>query len=305
MNENIEQLGKGALPDPVDERDFIAETQFGAAPIDWSKEFRLPEPKDRNQKNSDACGSYSGSYLHWQLKPKEFSTRDLFVRVALDYGSYLRDNVKEIVERGQADIKEVPDPANPTPQNMRDASGTKQQFRDDDKEANYFVVKQNSIDGVAQAVRDYKGAIFGVYGTNAGWKDKTNPTPPSSHSVAGIWSHAIYAFGYHMHSGQKCIIAKSSWCSGSHHEHHIKENYFNKGMTFNAWCVIPKEEQFMTNSKLVKFNGEYGFYDPATSEDGLITMMRIRGIKPPLKEDGKLDWGAVDNLLGGAVIDIK
>lgn len=302
---DIENLGKGALPDPLDERDYIAETQFGAAPVDWSKEFRLKEPKDSNQGSSDSCVAFSTSYLHEQLKGKQFSRRDLFTRIALDYGAYLRDGVKAIVDAGQADNREVKDPANPTPQNMRDTTGINPSLRADDVEANYFVVKQNTIDGVAQAVRDYSGAIFGVFGTNAGWKDKTNPAPPVSQSDAGIWSHALYAMGYHMHSGQKCIIAKSSWCSGSHREHHIKENYFIKGMTFNAWCVIPKEEQFMTNAILVKRNGEYGFYDPATSEDGLITMMRIRGIKPPLKEDGKLDWAAVDNLLGGAVSDVK
>ena len=301
----IDNLGKGAIPDQKDERDYIAETQFGAAPIDWSKPFTLPEPKDSNQHFADDCVAESSSYLHEQLKGKIFSRRDLFCRIFLDYGAQLRDGVKQITEVGQADKKEVPDPAIPTPQNMRDSTGTKQEYRDDDKEANYFVVKQNSIDGVAQAVRDYQGAIFGVYGTNKGWADKDHPTPPNSLSDSGLWSHAIYAYGYHLDGGQKCIIAKSSWCSGTHKRHHIKENYFIKGMTFNAWCVIPKEEQFMTNSILVKRGTEYGFYDPATSADGLITMMRIRGIKPPLKEDGQLDWASVDNLLGGAVVDIK
>lgn len=55
----------------------------------------------------------------------------------------------------------------------------------------------------------------------------------------------------------------------------------------------------MTNSLIVKNGSEYGIYDPATSEDGLVTLMRNRGMTVPLKVDGSLDWDKVkvDKLL--------
>ena len=64
-----------------------------------------------------------------------------------------------------------------------------------------------------------------------------------------VWGHALYAFGYHQHGNQKCIIAKSSWKEVN--EHHIRENYFLTGNTFNAWTLIPKGKTM----KLVKDKG--------------------------------------------------
>jgi hypothetical protein len=46
----------------------------------------------------------------------------------------------------------------------------------------------------------------------------------------------------------------------------------------------------MTNSLIVKNGTEWGIFDPATSPDGLITLMRNRGIPVPLKPDGTLDF---------------
>jgi hypothetical protein len=103
-----------------------------------------------------------------------------------------------------------------------------------------------------------------------------------------FWGHALYAKGYHLHNGVKCVIAKSSWCKNGITEHHIKQDYFVSRNTFNPWTLIPKENT-MTNSIIVKKGGEYGIFDPATSPDGMITLMRNRGMQPPLKEDGTLD----------------
>ncbi len=241
----IKQLPKGALKDKPDERDF-AVSFAGSVNIDWSKEFRLPDVGDADQGASDSCVAQAWSYYHRQLKGKDYSRRDLFCRIAQSYGAYIRDGGLEIVGRGQATRDEVSDPNWQTEQNMRSADGTKQEYRDDDKEVNSFVLPQQDINGVAWGIQNYKGVVFGVQGDNYGWRDLLNPEPPS-YGVA-VWGHALYAMGFHMHGNQKCIIAKSSWCN-SVKEHHIKENYFITGNTFSAWTLIPKEELVM---KLVK-----------------------------------------------------
>jgi hypothetical protein len=46
---DIKDFGKGALPDTKDERDY--EAPMGAVSVDWTKEFRLPEPPAFDQKN--------------------------------------------------------------------------------------------------------------------------------------------------------------------------------------------------------------------------------------------------------------
>lgn len=238
----------GALPDPIDIRDY--EAPLGAVSVDFSQEFRLPEPPSFNQRSSDCCVACAWSYFMWQIFGKVYSKRDLFCRIALDYGAYIRDGGLQLVNPGQADNKEVPDPSSPTMANMRSTAGTKPEYRVDGKVFNSFTLPQQDMDGIAWAIKEYKGVVMGVYGSNAGWQDKENPTPPTDYETK--WGHALYLFGYHMHDGHKCIIAKSSWSGSS--VHHLSSTYFYTGNTFSAWTLIPKKINQDT-MKLIKENG--------------------------------------------------
>lgn len=119
---------------------------------------------------------------------------------------------------------------------MRDRTGCTVEKSASDQELNSFVLPENSIDALAWSVYTYKGAVFGCVTTSQGWDNLLEPRPPRKGESQG--GHAIYAMGYHMHNGQKCIIAKSSYNEVS--EHHIKEDYFSSGYTFNGWTLIPK-----------------------------------------------------------------
>jgi hypothetical protein len=278
---DIELLPKGALPDTPDSRDF--EAPLGAVQVDWTQEFRLPEPPDEDQDSSDCCVAEAWSYYHWQLKGKKFSRRDLFCRIALPYGAYIRDGGLAIVKEGQATREEVKDPEPQTPANMRDSRGTKPEFRTDDKMINSFVLPQQDINGVAWGIKEYKGVVFGVNGNNDGWKDMKYPKPP----VAGepIWGHALYAMGYHTCiDGQKCIIAKSSWCK-TVKEHHIRENYFFTGNTFNAWTLIPKETLPVNQTKVVlssKDNNTVWLCTPVSKMEVLQDRASVEGFVIPV-----------------------
>lgn len=243
---NINDLGKGAVKDLPDSRDYQA--PMGAVNVDWSKEFRLPEPPQSDQANADCCVGEAWSYYHWQLTGKLFSVKSIFAYIALDYGAYIRDGGLRIVNFGQETSEETPDPNPKTARNMRDKSGLNPSDALDDKAVNCLVLPQQDINGVAWGIKNYKGAVFGLNGSNEGWRDLKNPEPPSYGT--SVWGHALYAMGYHMHGNQKCIIAKSSWKEVR--EHHIRENYFITGNTFNAWTLIPKESKTM---KLVKDKG--------------------------------------------------
>lgn len=256
MPNEIEIKNPGLVKQPEDPRDYnFAFISAGAAPINWDIEYRLPEPPNKNQGVSDACVSYASSYFHWQFKRKDYSRRDLFSRIALNYGAYLRDGVKQICTTGQQTQDECADPAMPNTSNMRIKSSIPDAGLDD-LEAGFFL-GGDSIEQIAQAVRDFYGAVFGVYGDSAGWKDQTNPKPPVVHG--GEWAHALYAMGYHRHSdGQRCIIAKSSYCNAFHHEHHIRENYFNTANVFNNWILVPKENLPMIRRFKVDDHGKLG-----------------------------------------------
>lgn len=248
-----EKLGKGALPDLEDKRDFsFAFVAAGSAPVDWNKEYRVDNPPNENQGSSDACVAYASSYFNWQFRRKNFSRRDLFSRIALTWGAYLRDGVKTICEIGQQTRDECPDPTKPTMSNMRVKSDKPDSFGADDKGKQYFRIHHTpSIDQLAQAVRDWKGAVFGIY--TEGWTDKNYPKP----APINDGGHALYAMGYHTHSdGKKCIIAKSSWCTSSHHEHHINEDHFLASKVFDGWVLVPNNP--MRKRYLVNKEGKMG-----------------------------------------------
>lgn len=243
MDIDISQLGMGALPDPEDKRDLVAKmaSQLGAIEVNWDVPFILEMPPHVNQGSADCCVACAWSYYHWQLTKKRFSVRDLFCRIFLDYGAYIRDGGLELVNRGHAELSEVKDPSPMTASNMRSSSGTKDEFRIDGKVYKAFTLQQQDMNGYAWAIENYGGVVFGVYGSNPGWKDKENPRPPVQGET--IWGHALYGLGHHMHNGVRCIMAMPSWIVGGTKLHHIKQDYFySMTGTFSAWVMIPKDQ---------------------------------------------------------------
>lgn len=242
----IADLPKGAEKQPEDPRDLNAAFVMGAPVVDWSNYHHLPDPGNEDQGSSLSCVSQSFSYYHRQIHGLDWSRRDLYSRIFLPQGgAFLRSGASELTSRGQATRQSVPDPNPETELSMRDSTGATADLERIGQEANYFSIDGKNIDAVAAAVLNYKGCVFGLYGTNAGWADLANPRPPRDGDPGTIWGHALYCVGFHMHNGQKCIIAKSSWCNTGVLEHHIKEDYFQTGNTFDAWTLIPKELQPM------------------------------------------------------------
>lgn len=247
----IENLPKGCIPDPVDERDYKAEPIMGAVHIDFSQEFRLPNPGDEDQGSSLSCVAQAWSYYHNQIHAGNWSRRNLYSRIFLpEGGANIRQGGLKLVNEGQEMRDKVPDPVPQTEAAMRDASLNSLSEEAAGKELSSFILPQQDINGVAWGIKNYKGVVFGVTGSNQAWQDMENPRPPQNGEE--LWGHALYGMGYHIHSdGMKCIIAKSSWCNEVS-EHHIRENYFLTGNTFNAWTLIPKGT---TSMHLAKDNG--------------------------------------------------
>lgn len=251
----IETVGKGAVPQPHDPRDFQASFVMGAPLVDWTHEFRLPQPPNEDQGTSLSCVSQAWSYFHHQLVPYNWSRRDVYSQIFLPQGgAYLRSGGVIITGPGQATRDKAPDPHPETESEMRSRDGISAEMERIGQEAGYFSVNAKDIGVVAAAIRDFKGCIIGVQGDNAGWKDLLNPKPP----VNAEWGHALYCFGFHMHGAFKCIIAKSSWCNTGITEHHIKENYFESGNTFDGWTLIPKERIPMVRRFIINDHGTLG-----------------------------------------------
>lgn len=279
---NIEQYGKGAVVDPKDERDFKAEPILGALPpVDWNTPFTLPEPPNEDQNGSSSCVAQAWSYYHWQLKGNNYSRKDLYSRIFFPQGgAYIRDGGLQIVKNGQATRDELPDPSPESEQAMTAGAATPVQEAHD-RELDSFVLTDYAIDHLAQEIVQYKGVVFGVTGSNPGWVDIANPRPPASGE--STWGHALYLFGYHLHNGVKCVLAKSSWCNSGTTIHHIKENYLISGNTFSPWTLISKQQQLMNQAKIVKSKTSPTVYIcyPVPDMDYLTKTTNLQGIVVP------------------------
>ncbi len=234
----------GCLPDEFDSRDFKAEPLLGASPaVDFENNpLFLPKPPLWNQQSSDSCVAAAWSYYKWQLRNKSYCRKSIFAYIAQQYGAYIRDGGLRVVKYGVETTDETPDPEIRTPETMRDKTGLNEKDALDDRELDSKIVP-NNIDDTAKAIRDYKGVVFGVTGHNEGWIDKSNPTPPPPTTMSDkLWGHALYLYGYHLHDGQKCVLARSSW---DELDHHIKEEYFSSGNTFSPWTLIPRKDNMI------------------------------------------------------------
>lgn len=124
--------------------------------------------------------------------------------------------------------------------------------------------------------------------TCAGW---SSPPVPWCNAGSDVTNHAV-------------VLTKNDMAHNpvivDHYPPYTKELALNYIIPYALKVFIKPIN--MTNSLIVKKGDEYGIYDPATSPDGLITLMRNRGIQPPLKEDGTLDFNAVDKMIQGQVI---
>ncbi len=261
---DIEHLGKGAIPDPVDERDFI----IGAIPpVDFSVPFILPEPLNEDQGISSSCVAQAWSYYHWQLENKDFTRRDIYAWVALPGGgANIRDGGLRIIKNGQMTRDKAADPDPETEMGMLDRTGLLAEMEALNKEFNSFSLPKD-IDSIAAGIKNYKGVVFGVIGSNPGWQVMAQPRPPLASET--LWGHCLYLFGYHLHNGKKCVIAKSSWGNtGNTTVHHITEDYFinNGAYIFNPWTLIKGDSMNLVNDNgtyyLVGELGKIGISDP-------------------------------------------
>jgi hypothetical protein len=255
----IDQLPKGALRDPVDERDFKLERVMGAPIVDFSKGGDRWQKITfwREQWASLSCTGQATAYVvditnNYPTDPTSAKSIYPFVRLPQG-GAYIRDAVLRAINPGVATQSEVPDPDHATEADYTGTASINPLFFVDGKQRDAWVMPDKSIDYVAWGILNYKAVVFGLEGTNPGWKDLSNPKPPGNEHDT-IWGHALAAVDYHVHDGKKCIIAASSWTkTGGVKIHHINEDYFNSGSTFNPWVIIPRGEVSM--AKVLNDNG--------------------------------------------------
>lgn len=170
-----------------------------------------------------------------------------------------------------------------------------------------FAYVGKDIDSVAQAIRDNKGCILGVYGQNNGTWTSENPKPPVG--TDNRWAHWVYSGKAGMYKGKKGINFKNSWGKGVGDMGYqwITEEYFPQGIFF-VWVltdvsnvIIPryiftKPISFGETSRdvtyLQKRLVEEGYNQPITGYYGPITAKNVLAYQRKYKvaSEGELTY---------------
>lgn len=239
MSDFDQEIGTGALPDPVDDRDFLYEPVLGAPdtePVNWDegydafKALEIPVIKQDQDGSLSCTGQAVKAYVRNVLKSlgvaaEELSARDVYSHVYLPGGgAYIRDAVMFAATRGILKHAKATDydSGNP-PSEMfmrirtRNGDPDEQEGKQLDKfNARMIVGSTANIDTFAHAIRNFHGVVGGFTGTNPGWA-RASVRPPAQGEQQ--WGHCVYisAFGKldlivdDLPQGTKCLFTPNSW----------------------------------------------------------------------------------------------
>ena len=271
------KFGTGAIADPKDDRDFIYDDiAMGAPSVDWEKGYDVEKDLKitvpiKNQDGSSSCVGQAWAYYIAIMnalevgKHIEVSAKAFYSQFHLPGGgAYLRDGGKLAVNWGALTETSVPsympgDKA-PTESFITDKSWLTPKASEEAetlqaKEYRTIQAKSN-MEMFAVAIRDNKGVVGGVYGSNNNTWGTYEPKPPKAGE--DLWGHALYFGKYGIDNRGKYIATPNSWGRrGGNMTNYqdgwqkLREDYFTTGNMFNPWTVIDKPN-FSTSKETMK-----------------------------------------------------
>lgn len=301
--------GTGAIIDKKDKRDYqFKDIAMGLSPFDWTLGYDIEQVikkllNSKDQNGSGSCGGQAWGYYGEVLDPENEEKSAKFIysnTFVLPAGSAGRTNCDFVIKKGWGDERITPSYDNGLPpseafmQRHEDISNEAWNHALLDKGLSYANVASN-IDDIALAIRENKGCILGVHGTNNGtWLSKF-PTPPITINNQ-CWAHWLYAGKAVMINEKKYIGVKNSWGDevGEHGWQYLGEEYFKKAI-WSVWTMVYDFPifKFSKTMKLGSFGSEVKQLQKrlGLSQDGIFGL-RTRGalikyqISHGLKGDG-------------------
>lgn len=281
MNEEeIQNLGKGLLGDDQDPRDYKL---LGATRVtnDYNIPSGLKNPPGKDQGSSSSCTAHAISYYFWQWTGIDISRQAIYSEIFLPQGgSYFVDGLKELARRVVTQM-EHKDPNPQTESKMR----VKVHVAGKKYTVTFWRPMQQDIDGIAWAIKNYKGCIGGVNGNNRDWSNMLEPKPPQAGTVE--WAHALYFYDNLVTSNQKALKAMSSWFNSAPH-HIIKENYFLSGNTFSFWVMEVKEGLMNEFTDVINNKGKVGIVIYADTLENLKYLAKIHKAPVEIDDNGNV-----------------
>ncbi len=219
-------------------------------PFDWINGIFSKVPKIKNQQTSYSCGGQAGSYLLSILKPPyiETSAKTIYSPKAYPQGGMtVPDLISQMCNQGATFETTVPsyyingacderlmiDKSWINPKTLKEALKT----------AGYTAKHVNiDIESIAEAIRDWGGAIMEIRGQNNGTWLTSYPKPPMK-GWGDMWQHFMCLNGALLKNGQKTISAIQSWGPfvGDSGYQYFTDEYIKSGHILDVFVLIPKQ----------------------------------------------------------------
>lgn len=209
----------GAIVEPRQKSDFKYKDLVGYAPqpFDWETGFELPEIEAKDQNQSSSCGGFACSYfmetLFGQIKSPKFIyslAKDIRYRGTSKIG--LCSTLKNI---GSCDETVCPSFKDGvcTEEFVSNREDITQEMKDLASKSKILVYSNVNFDfeSIAQALRDNKGVIIGLTGTNNGTWRTEYPMSTNGAELQYCWRHWLFVTGARLINGKKHIKVLNSW----------------------------------------------------------------------------------------------
>lgn len=283
----IENFGKGYVH-KGDPRDYIA--MGSLEPVDFNVSTGLAEPPDEDQGKSLSCVEQALGYYLWAQLGDQITRKDLYSRVFLPQGgSNINTAISTLGQLGNYLREQADDPIPQTESNMRQKVYL--QIGRKIFGISYWKPADQSIEGLAPFIKEYKGIVGAVIGNNLGWSDPNIPKHPTGavpmdiQSRSDLWGHFLYFYDVAIVNGQPALKAKSSWCSWAKN-HLITKEYFTSGWTYAFYVLEVKELSMNDFMFVVNSKGKIGIGYYIDTPENLVYAAKCGGVTIPVLKDG-------------------
>ncbi|MDE1866131.1 MAG: C1 family peptidase [Thaumarchaeota archaeon] len=252
--EELNNFGKGAIYDKLDDRDYQYEQLFGAVqlPNEYNVFDEVGTPKVENQGSSSSCTSQAWSkymeVLNYfdEKKSVDLSAKFIYSRIFQPAGgASIRDGAALAVSTGTC--KENLDPSYesgnpPTEAYMRQINASPIDIADavHYEAKSYATIASKDVEVIKQAIYQNKGVVSGFVGDNAGWVASDGIVRPPANND---WAHCVFLAGWKKIGGKDYIILLNSWSErwGVGGFGYVHPDYWtNPSWSFNIWTLIDK-----------------------------------------------------------------
>lgn len=323
------KFGTGAAGHTIKSTDWIYNNLApkSVIPFDWSEGYNVQADLRiyakysdlfsipvKNQGVSFSCGGMAGAYYAEVLEAfktrifSEKSAKFIYAPIAVPGGgSWGYDIMNRVKKNGVAaemlcrSYESSNPPSEAFMTKVEDITQEAIVNATFSESVSYSFIYSFDMDSLAEAIRDNKGVIILVRGTNNGTWLSQFPQPPSSMTPETIiWGHWAYAGRARMIEGKKHIGILNSWgeAVGDRGWQYLSEDYVNSGrielamvMSFGA----PKSYQFAKDIYMGITDSDVYFLQKILNQNSL-TQVATTGNGSPGKETyyfGQLTKNAV------------